>query len=193
MLNCLQLENKRDRESVTVLAYRKRRGMRTNFITTVYGSAIPGIIKALAQTTRSQGGEWLTSKVIKLDGQFAAIMSVVIDKELEMNLKSTLEQMYPSLSFIHAEAQATRQEMTKKINLVVDCIDRRGLTGDLSNILANLDIEVESMECKRFAMDGINETVFSAQLTLAVPEAAESEIIAGEIEALSEDVRVNVL
>jgi glycine cleavage system regulatory protein len=167
--------------------------MRTNFITTVYGSAIPGIIKALAQTTRSQGGEWLTSKVIKLDGQFAAIMSVVIDKELEMNLKSTLEQMYPSLSFIHAEAQATRQEMTKKINLVVDCIDRRGLTGDLSNILANLDIEVESMECKRFAMDGINETVFSAQLTLAVPEAAESEIIAGEIEALSEDVRVNVL
>jgi len=179
--------------TVTVLAYRERRGMRTNFITTVYGAAIPGIIKALAQTTRSQGGEWLTSKVIKLDGQFAAIMSVVIDKDLEMKLKLTLEQTYPSLSFIHAEAQTTRQEMTKKINLIVDCIDRPGLTGDLSNILANLDIEVESMECKRFAMDGINETVFSAQLTLAVPEAADSEIIAGEIEALSEDVRVNVL
>jgi hypothetical protein len=30
-------------------------------------------------------------------------------------------------------------------------------------------------------------------LTLAVPEAAISEVIAGEIEALSEDVRVNVL
>ena len=167
--------------------------MRSNYITTVYGSDIPGVIKALAQTTRSQGGEWLTSKVIKLDGQFTAIMSVVVEEELEANLKSTLEQKFPSLSFVYAAAQTTHLEMTKIINLVVDCIDRPGLTGDLSNILANLDIGVENMECKRFAMDSINDTVFSAQLTLAVPEAADSEIIAGEIEALSEDVRVNVL
>ena len=167
--------------------------MRINFITTVYGPDIPGIIKSLAQATRSQGGEWLTSKVIKLDGQFAAIMSVVIEEELEMNLKSTLAQRFPGLSFVYAAARTTNQEMTKIIYLVVDCIDRPGLTGDLSNILANLDIRVENMECKRFVMDGINDTVFSAQFTLAVPEAAESEIIAGEIEALSEDVRVNVL
>ncbi|MGB3210882.1 MAG: ACT domain-containing protein [Desulforhopalus sp.] len=167
--------------------------MRSNFITTVYGPDIPGIIKSLAQTTRSHGGEWLTSKVIKLDGQFAAIMSVVIEEEFEIKIKSTLEREYPSLHFVYAEARTSSQEMTKIINLVVDCIDRPGLTGDLSNILANLDIGVENMDCKRFAMDGINDTVFSAQLTLAVPEAAESEIIAGEIEALSEDVRVNVL
>ena len=167
--------------------------MRTNFITTVYGPDIPGIIKALAQTTRSQGGEWLTSKVIKLDGRFAAIMSVLVDKELEMSLKSILEQKYPRLCFVYTAPKTTNQEMTKIINLVVDCIDRPGLTADLSNILANLDIGVEKMECKRFAMDGIHDPVFSAQLTLAVPEEAESEIIAGEIEALSEDVRVNVL
>ncbi len=167
--------------------------MKSNFITTVYGPDIPGVIKALAQTTRSQGGEWLTSKVIKLDGQFAAIMNVVIEDDLEQHLKSTLEETFPSLSFVYAGAEATSQEMTKTINLVVDCIDRPGLTGDLSNILANLDIGVENMECKRFAMDGIHDTVFSAQLTLAVPEAADSEVIAGEIEALSEDVRVNVL
>ena len=167
--------------------------MRNNFITTVYGSDIPGIIKALAQTTRSQGGEWLTTKVIKLDNTFAAIMSVVVEEELEGGLKSTLETEYPSLNFVYSEAKITHQDATKKINLVVDCIDRPGLTGDLSNILANLDITVENMECKRFAMDGIHDTVFSAQLTLAVSENADSEIIAGEIEALSEDVRVNVL
>ncbi len=167
--------------------------MRSNFITTVYGSDIPGIIKALAQTTRSQGGEWLTTKVIKLDGQFAAIMSVVVEEELEAGLKSELEEKYPSLHFVYAAAKTTHQEASKKINLVVDCIDRPGLTGDLSNILANLDIAVENMECKRFAMDGIHDTVFSAQFTLTVHEDVESEIIAGEIEALSEDVRVNVL
>ena len=167
--------------------------MSSNFITTVYGPDIPGILKALAQTTRSQGGEWLTSKVIKLDGRFAAIMSVVIDREQEMTLKSTLDEEFPSLRFVYSPANTTCREATKTINLVVDCIDRPGLTADLSNILANLDIQVENMECKRFPMDGINDTVFSAKLTLAVPEATESEIIAGEIETLSEEVRVNVM
>jgi len=167
--------------------------MISNFITTVQGPDSPGIIKALAQATRSQDGVWLTSKVIKLDGQLAAIMSVVIDEEQENTLKATLKTEFSNLQFSYAPASFSSRELTKTINLVVDCIDRPGLTGDLSNILANLDIGVENMECKRFAMDGINDTVFSAKLTLAVPEAAESEIIAGEIEALSEDVRVNVL
>ncbi len=168
--------------------------MRSNFITTVYGPAIPGIIKILAQATRSLGGEWLTSKIIKLDGQIAAIMNVIVDNEKEALLKSTLEQRFPSLSFVYSPSNASPRATTKTINLVVDCIDRPGLTGDLGGILANLDIGVEDMECKRFSMDGIGgDTVFSARLTLAVPADADSEIIAGEIETLSEDVRVHVL
>lgn len=167
--------------------------MRSNFITTVYGPATPGIIKVLAQATRSLGGEWLTSKLIRLDGQFAAIMNVVVAQNQETALKSSLEDKFPSLSFVYAPVNTSPREKTKIIKLVVDCIDRRGLTGDLSSILANLDIGVEDMECKRFAMDGIGDTVFSARLTLSVPLDADSETIAEEIETLSEDVRVNIL
>jgi glycine cleavage system regulatory protein len=167
--------------------------MKSNFITTVYGPVVPGIIKVLAQATRSLGGEWLTSKIIRLDGQFAAIMDVVVDEEKEKLLKSTLEQRFPNLNFVYSPVLASPGRATKTIKFVVDCIDRPGLTGDLSSILANLDIGVEDMECKRFAMDGIGDTVFSARLTLSVPLDADSEIIAEEIETLSEDVRVNIL
>lgn len=167
--------------------------MKSNFITTVYGPVIPGIIKVLAQATRSLGGEWLTSKVIKLDGQFAAIMNVIVEQEQEKILKSGLEEKFPSFRFIYSVPKTASRGITKTINLVVDCIDRRGLTGDLSAILANLDIGVEDMECKRFSMDGIGDPVFSARLTLSVPVDADSEMIADEIETLSEDVRVNIL
>ncbi|MEE4137731.1 MAG: ACT domain-containing protein [Desulforhopalus sp.] len=166
--------------------------MRRNFVTTVYGPDFPGIIKAMAQATRSHGGEWLTSKVIKLDGQFAALMNVVVEAELEDGLKSALEKKFPTLHFVYSQPGSLFREGTKVISLLVDCIDRPGLTGDLSTILANLDIRVESLEAKRYAMDGIGDTVYSAKLTLIVPMAAQSEAIAGEIEALSEDVRVTV-
>lgn len=167
--------------------------MKSNFITTVYGPVIPGIIKVLAQATRSFGGEWLTSKIVKLDGQFAAIMSVVVEEEQAKALKSSLEEKFPSLCFVYAPPNTTPRGATKTINLVIECIDRPGLTGDLSGILTNLDIGVEDMECKRFVMDGIADTVFSARLTLSVPLNADSRIIAEEIETLSEDVRVNIL
>lgn len=166
--------------------------MKSNYITTVYGPDIPGVIRSLSLVTRKCGGGWLTSKVIKTDGQFAAIMSVVIDSKNQENLKNSLENKFPELTFVYSPASAIVRKVTKTIHLVVDCIDRPGLTGDLSNILTNLDICVENMECKRFTMDGIG-AVFSAKLTLLVSETAKSEIIAGEIEALSEDVRVNVL
>ena len=171
----------------------RKRNMISNFITTVHGPDSPGIIRSLAKATRGQGGEWLTSKVIKLDGRLAAIMNVVIEEELESGLQKALANEFPELHFIYSPANLAIQGSTKIINLVVDCIDRTGLTGDLTNILSNLGIRVENMECKRFDMEGINDTVFSAKLSIAVPEGAESEVIAGEIEALSEDVRVNVL
>ncbi len=167
--------------------------MNRNFVTTVHGPDFPGIIKALAQFTRSRGGEWLSSKVIKLDGQFAAIMNVVVAPEQEEGLQAALREQFPSLTFTYSPPGNQFRIGTKVINLVVDCIDRPGLTGDLSTILANLDIRVENMDARRFAMDGIGDPVYSAKLTLIVPEAAVSETIAGEIEALSEDVRVNVL
>lgn len=167
--------------------------MKSNFITTVFGPDIPGVIKLLSEVTRGIGGEWLTSKVIKLDGQFAAIMNVVVSKQREQELKQSLADHFPDLQFVHSSVAASPAEAKKIIKLVVDCIDRPGLTGDLTNILMNLGIGIEDMECRRFAMDGINDTVFSARLTLAVPEGWESEIIAAEIEVLSEDVRVNVV
>ncbi len=167
--------------------------MKSNFITTVYGPVIPGIIKVLAQATRGLGGEWLTSKIVKLDDRFAAIMNVVVEEEQEKALKSNLEEKFPSLRFIYTSPNTTPRGPTKTINFVIECIDRPGLTGDLSGILANLDIGVEDMECKRFVMDGIGDTVFSARLTLSVPFDADSETIAEEIETLSEDVRVNII
>ncbi len=119
-------------------------------------------------------------------------MSVVIGGDKEQVLKAALVQDFPELTFVYAPAAAAMNSASKTIHLGVDCIDRPGLTGDLSNILINLDISIENMECKRYAMDGIGD-VFSAKLALVVPEAVKSEVVAGEIEALSEDVQVNVL
>lgn len=167
--------------------------MKNTFIMSVVGPESPGLIKLLAETTRKLGGEWTTSKVMRLDGQLTAMMKVVIEQDTEEQLKADLAAKFDELQFTYTSARSTLDVLTRRINLVVDCKDRPGLTKDINNILTNLDLVVENMECNRVPVSSIGEVVFTAKLTISVPETTESEAVADEIEALYDDVRVSVV
>jgi glycine cleavage system regulatory protein len=167
--------------------------MKCVFITTITGPDSPGIIKSLAETTRAMGGEWEISRVMKLGGQFAGLMKVIVATESEASLKNELGQQFPQLTFSYAEIGTDPAQAKKTIKLEIDCKDRPGLTRDINNILVNLDLVVESMEFNRVHVSSIGEAMFNAKLALAVAESMSGEAIAEEIESLSEDVRVNVI
>lgn len=167
--------------------------MKETYISTVSGPSTPGIIKALAQTTRNHGGEWLASKVMKLDGQFSALMKVSVEAKDVISLQDALEQQYSELRFVNSAATSPTNDEIKSIDLEVDCRDREGLTRDISNIIFNLDLVVQNLEFNRFPVSSLGEAVFSAKLTVGVPEGTSASAVAEEIEAISEDMRVNVL
>lgn len=167
--------------------------MKNVFISIITGPDSLGIIKSLAETTRGAGGEWITSKVIKLEGQFSAMMKVSIDESGEKQLKEELAKQFPQLTFAYAALPEKSEKPSKTITLEIDCKDRPGLTKDINSILSNLDLVVENMEFNRVHVSTIGEAVFSAKLDLAVSEDTNSEALAEEIESLSEDTRVNVI
>ncbi|MEE4243562.1 MAG: ACT domain-containing protein [Desulfopila sp.] len=167
--------------------------MNTTLITTVTGPDSLGIIKSLAEATRGLGGEWISSKVMKLDGRFAALMKVIIEESKEAQLREELDRQFPELDFSYAEPRDSGGVPLTIINLEIDCKDRPGLTKDINTILSNLDLTVENMEFNRMHVSSIGEAVFNAKLALAVPEGTSSESLADEIESLSDDVRVNVV
>lgn len=167
--------------------------MKEIYISTVSGPSTPGIIKSLAQTTREHGGEWLVSKVMKLDDQFSAMMKVSIEVEKLDSLRLALAGEFPDLQFMESPAASRVNERVTSIDLEVDCRDRKGLTRDISNIIYNLGLVVQNLEFNRFPVSSFGEAVFSAKLTVGVPEGTSSLAVAEEIEAISEDMRVNVL
>ena len=167
--------------------------MKEIYISIVSGPSTPSIIKSLAQTTRDHGGEWLASKVMKLDGQFSALMKVSIDAESVNPLNRALAEEFSQLQFIESAATSQTHEEVKSIDLEVDCKDREGLTRDISNIIFNLDLVVQNLEFNRFPVSTLGESVFSAKITVGVPEGTSALAVAEEIEAISEDMRVNVL
>ncbi len=166
--------------------------MKSVYITTVFGPDSPGLIKSLATVTRGLGGEWLTSKAMKIDGQFTAMMKVTIEKEIETKLKAELQENFKDLTFAYSEAETGKDKPLETINLSVDCKDRPGLTKDINGIISNQNLKVESMEFNRYEVTGLGEAVFSAKLAISVSEGTNKELVAEYFEALPDDVRVNI-
>ncbi|GGI83294.1 hypothetical protein GCM10007978_21350 [Shewanella hanedai] len=167
--------------------------MKNLFIASVIGPIVPGIIKSLAEVTRRFEGEWVTSKVIKLDGHFSAMMKIAIAAEAEGELKSCFEAEFSGLRFFFDEVLADKDTAFTSLHLRVDCQDRSGLTRDIVNILTDLDLVIEHMEFNRVAVSTIGQTVFSSTLNLAVPQGVSTESVVELLEGVTEGTRVKVL
>lgn len=165
--------------------------MATVFITTIVGKDKPNTIKDIAEITRSLGGEWSKSKVSKLDNQFAALMKVVIDEDNEQPLKDKLQSAYPDLHFFHTPADDISEGEIQTVTLTVDCEDRPGLTHDITKVLSDLSLEAENMEFHRLPVTPVGGTVYTAKMTVKIPESMTQENLAESIESVSDCIRVN--
>ena len=164
--------------------------MQSQLITTIIGPLTPDVLKALAKASRSQGALWLSSKVIQLDGQFAAMMKVDVATEAVDDLKQHLATSFPELVFAYAEPQAVTVPLTEAVTVVVDCDDRAGLTHDISHILADLDVLVEHQEYCRVQVSTLGQTVYSAKLVVRLPESISCDLLIQQLESLGGQVRV---
>ncbi|GIU23486.1 transcriptional regulator [Shewanella schlegeliana] len=165
--------------------------MKKTFVTTVSGVTEAGIIKSLAEITRKHGGEWQMSKVIKLGGQFTALFEMAIEVESLSQLESDFETHFPTLYFSYAPAPERASSTYQSVKLLFDCNDRPGLTRDIDNTLADLEVELESLESHRLAVIGLGTAVFSSTLKLAIPESITCEKVIESLEGLGSDVRVS--
>lgn len=167
--------------------------MKSIFTTVITGPDNPEILRSLASETRESGGEWLIVKAIKLDGRFAALARVSIEQNLAETLKRRLTEEFPSFNFSYHETQEEKQPVVNTIVLEIDCLDRPGLTRDISDYMNSLDIRVENMESTRHPIGTVASTVYSTRVTLSAPKEVDGRTIAEKIEALPGDIQVNVI
>ena len=167
--------------------------MKSLFNTIVSGPDKQETLRSLAHETRELGGEWLISKVVKLDGRFTAIMRVTVEGSKEDELKTELAKQFPDLTFSHTTPDTIQQIPNNMIVLEIDCLDRPGLTRDISDFLGGLNIQIEHMESTRHPIGTVTSTLYSTRVTLAAPKEVEGQTIADRITSFSGDIKARVL
>lgn len=164
--------------------------MQHPFICSVSGTFSPHLIADIAKVTRQSGGHWSSSKIIRIDEQFSAMMKVEMTSGDSNSLQEQLETTFPQLVFTFREA-AAQPPQHRALGLTLHCADRSGLTHDINTLFDGIGVTISHQENNRVAVMGSNETVYQAKLQLEVPESITDDDIAGALDSLNINHRVS--
>jgi glycine cleavage system regulatory protein len=169
---------------------------------TIIADDRPGIIEKVAEVVTANDGNWLESNMSRLAGKFAGILLVAVTEEKQPGLLAALKVLGSQGIRITAEVSTVaEQETGEHLMLTVVGNDRPGIVGELSSLLARLQVNVEELctYCEDAPMS--SELLFRATAVISLPVSCSNsdslpilnrDELQNKLEALSDDLMVEL-
>lgn len=164
-----------------------------HLVLTVIAADQPGLVERLAGCVAAHGGNWLESRMARMAGQFAGIVRVDVPGEAHGALIRELEAL--SAQGIRVQLAASGSEPGGRftsIRLELVGNDRPGIVRDITRVLAEQGVNLESLLTEVAPAPMSGELLFTAEAMLAVPESLELEQLQARLETLADDLMVEL-
>ena len=167
--------------------------MNSYLVMTVLGNDRPGLVRSLADTVASHGGNWLESRMARLAGQFAGIVRIECPSDTVDALIQELQTPGASGLTVLAVREQAAEAATRR-TLVVDVVgnDRPGIVRELSAAVASAGGNIEELTTGLESAPMSGHPMFRARGIISIPENAEPAVLAAAIESLGGDLTVDV-
>ncbi len=170
--------------------------MQVSLIVSVIGADRPGLVEQLSTAVTDAGGNWEGSRLVRLGGQFAGMVQVVIPESqqtaLEANL-SALEAEGLKVTSVHSEESASPTEGGDRIyTLAVVGQDRPGIVSTIAKALAGEGVNVIELatDCKNAPWSG--ERLFHTTARILLPASVDLDELRNLIEEIAGDLMVEL-
>jgi glycine cleavage system regulatory protein len=167
--------------------------MKTSLILTLIGPDRPGLVSAVSARASQCGANWMESRMAHLAGQFAGVVRLEVDAAAAGALETALRGLASEgLHVAIARGGALAAAELRRVCLDLVGHDRPGIVRDISTVLARHGVSIEVLEtaCESASMSG--ESLFRAHAELAVPAAADLAVICTDLEALANELMVDL-
>jgi len=168
--------------------------MLATLVMTVIGADRPGLVQLVAACVADHGGNWLESRMCRLGGQFAGILSVEAEAERVDELTAALGRLEAEglQVIIHAEGEAFAPAPGSLATLELVGQDRPGILRSVSAALAARGVNVEELASERVSAPMGGGTLFQAQATVLVPPGTSLAAVRGDLEKIAADLMVDL-
>jgi glycine cleavage system regulatory protein len=155
------------------------------YLLTVNGEDQKGLVEALAESIQSMGGNWLESRLCRLEGQFAGIVSVEFTGS-PGHLPETVGSLSCRWKEFDSSGDATRPLCQAKIRILA--ADRPGIIKHISHVLASRGANVEEVETRIRSAPFSGEQMFEAVYEISLDGDTDQDSLRTGLEDLAEEL-----
>jgi len=165
-----------------------------HLVLTVIAADQPGLVEKIASCISTHGGNWLESRMSRMAGQFAGILKVSVPAEAHQELVDALHGLIDQgIRVLLAESGIDPACTWKPILLDLVGNDRPGIVRDITRVLSELDVNVESLVTDVVPAPMSSEPLFHAEALLAVPLTLSLDVLQARLETLADDLMVELV
>ncbi len=164
-----------------------------HLVLTVIAKDQPGLVERVAQCVADHGGNWLESRMSRMAGRFAGILRVAVPAEQRVGLVGALQAL---------DAQGIRvlcddsgdEPAGSWTPILLDLVgnDRPGIVRDITRLIAEQGVSLESLSTEVTPAPMSGELLFHAEAVLAVPQELALESLQGSLETLADELMVEL-
>jgi glycine cleavage system regulatory protein len=168
--------------------------MKTKVVLTVISKDRPGLVEKIAAAIASQGGNWESSRMSRLGGQFAGIVQATIDKERKQELLTGLEQLEAEgiRSIIHTDDTDCAEQRSIPLKVKIIGQDHPGIVRDITLVIHKYDANVEELHTELDSEPMSGDVIFAANIRLMLYNREDLEALRTDLENVAGDLMVDI-
>ena len=169
--------------------------MQTSVILSVIGPDRPGLIGRLSSVIVQAGGNWEGSRMLRLAGQFAGIVQVVVNDSALPALEAALSELEAVglQSRLHRAGNPAEEIVSGRLyDLEVVGQDRQGIVSEVAGALTRLGVNVLELatDCGEAPWSG--ERLFKTHARLHAPDSLDPGALREAVEEIAHDLMVEL-
>lgn len=177
----------------------------TTFVLTVVGADRPGLVSALSSAVAEHGGNWLTSRMAQLSGQFAGIVLVEVAAERAQALRASLaglaeaglrvevtESAPAEVAPAAAAPVAAPESGSRTLTVALLGNDRPGIVRQITGALTAYAVSIEELETGTREAPMAGGQLFEARARLRVPPGSDLEALRAALEHIADELLVDL-
>ena len=158
-----------------------------NVIITLVGKDQPGLVETVATYVYQANGNWLSSNLSKMAGQFAGIVQVQLPHDKIQLVEEKIDSLEHLQCVIKVDDSVHNDEQLSQISVDVMGNDKPGIVQEISAARAQSRASVVKMQTSCEPAPNWGGNLFKAHITATIDNKVEMEHVTEQLEAIAND------
>ena len=171
--------------------------MPNSFVFSLIGPDRAGIVDEISAVVEAKGGIWVSSRFMRLGGQFAGVAMITVDETNADGLANGLRTLDAkdnlTVTFARSTAQESNEIENRKLYLLSAIgPDRPGVVHEASHAMAGMNVSIDELSADTESASMAGGETFKLRAELRAPANIDADDLKDALEEALPDYMIDI-